>query len=315
MSAVLRTVVRTVAALLIVTMATCFMLNLLPGSPGAAVLGTSATKTQVDAFNEQHGFNDPPAERYLGWLDDILHGDLQRSVQTNQPVTETLRERLPVTLELALLSELLALAVAIPLGLWAAYRAGGRLDRAVNGAAFALLAVAPFVLALMLVFAFAVQLRWLPVAGWVRLTDDPVQNLRHAVLPVLTLAAAEAAVYQRIVRSDAMTTLSQDFVLAARAKGMPTWRILTSDVLRPSSLSLVSLAGVNLGRLIGGTVIVEQVFALPGIGSAAVQGIVGNDLFLVQGIVLVVAGSYVLLNTAVDVGYHYLDPRTRRTVR
>jgi peptide/nickel transport system permease protein len=313
MGAVLRTAVRTIAALLLVTMATCFMLNLLPGSPGAAALGTSATKEQIDAFDEQHGFDDPPLQRYAAWLGDIVQGDLQRSIQTNQPVADTLRERLPVTLELALLSEILALVVAIPLGLWAAHRAGSRVDRLVDGAGFAMLALAPFVLALLLVFAFAVELRWLPVTGWVPLTENPLENLRHAALPVITLAAAEAAVYQRIVRADAAATLSQDFVLAAKAKGMPTWRILSSDVLRPSSLTLVSLAGVNLGRLIGGTVIVEQVFALPGIGSAAVQGIIGNDLFLVQGIVLVVAAGYVLLNSMVDVGYQLLDPRIRRS--
>jgi peptide/nickel transport system permease protein len=312
MSLGFRTIVRAVLALFLVTVATCFMLDLLPGSPGLAVLGTSATPEQVDAFNEAHGFNDPPLDRYLSWLGDIAQGDLQRSTRTNEPVVETLKQRLPVTVQLAVMAEVLAVAVAVPLGLWSAYRAGGRADRVISGTSFALLAVAPFVLALMLVFVFAIDLGWLPVAGWVPLTEDPWENLRHAVLPVLTLAAAEIAVYQRIVRSDAVTTLGEEYVLAARAKGMPTWRILLRHVLRPSSISLVSLAGINLGRLIGGTVIVERVFALPGLGSAAVQGIIGNDFYVVQGIVLVVAGTYVVLNTVVDIGYQYIDPRTRR---
>ena len=229
------------------------------------------------------------------------------------PVVETLRERLPTTLQLAFMSETLALLVAIPVGLWAAHRSDRWFDRTTSGVSFAMLALAPFVLALLLVYVFAIALGWLPVAGWVPFTEDPVENLRHAALPVLTLAAGEIAVYLRLVRSDAKETMTQQYVLAARAKGMPTSRILRSDVLRPSSISLVTLAGINLGRLIGGTVIVEQVFALPGIGSAAVQGIVSNDFYLVQGIVLVVASVYVVLNGLVDVGCQVIDPRVRRS--
>jgi peptide/nickel transport system permease protein len=308
----LRTGVRALIALFLVTIATCFMLDLLPGSPGRAVLGASATPEQVDAFNEERGFGEPPIQRYTSWLGDLARGDMERSVRTNQPVVETLRERLPVTLELALLSEVIALGLAVPIGLWTAHRSGTWFDRTANISSFALLAVAPFVMALLLVFFFAIVLGWLPVAGWVPLTENPVENLRHAALPVLTLAAGELAVYLRIVRSDAMSTLSQPFVLAARAKGMPTPFILGREVLRPSSISLVTLAGVNLGRLIGGTVIIEQVFALPGIGSAAVQGIISNDFYVVQGIVLVVAASYVLVNALVDVSCQLIDPRIRR---
>lgn len=313
MRIVLRTALRALVALFLVSLATCFMLDLLPGSPGRAVLGSTATPEQVDAFNDSRGFNDPPLERYTSWLADVARGDLDRSVRTNVPVADTLRERLPTTLQIALMSEALALLVAIPVGLWSAHRADRWFDRTANGVSFAMLALAPFVLALLLVYVFAIALDWLPVAGWVPFGDDPVQNLRHVALPVLTLAAGEIAVYLRLVRSDAKETLAQPFVLAARAKGMPTAHILRSDVLRPSSISLVTLAGINLGRLIGGTVIVEQVFALPGIGSAAVQGIVANDFYLVQGIVLVVAAAYVVLNALVDVGCQMIDPRVRRS--
>jgi peptide/nickel transport system permease protein len=313
MNVIVRTALRAIVALFLVSLAACFMLDLLPGSPGRAVLGASATPEQVDAFNDSRGFNDPPLERYTSWVGDVVRGDLDRSVRTNVPVVDTLRERLPTTIQLAVMAELLALAVAIPVGLWSAHRSGRWFDRTSNAMSFALLALAPFVLALLLVFVFAIGLGWFPVAGWVRLTDNPLQNLRHAALPVLTLAAGEIAVYVRLVRSDAKETMAQPFVLAAKAKGMSTARILRSDVLRPSSISLVTLAGINLGRLIGGTVIVEQVFGLPGIGSAAVQGIVANDFYVVQGIILVVATAYVVLNALVDVSCQLIDPRMRRT--
>ncbi len=303
---------RALAALFLVTLASCFMLDLLPGNAGAGVLGPSATKEQIDAFNKQTGFDEPAPQRYVHWINDLIHGNLRRSVVTNQPVLTTIRQRFPVTLELALLAEVLAIGLAIPLGLWSAHGAGRRLDRVITTGSFGLISVAPFVLALLLVFVFSIKLHWLPVTGWVPLTESPWQNLRHAILPVLTLAAAEFAVYVRLVRADALSTLDEQHILYARAKGMPEGSILRRHVLRPSSISLVTLAGVNLGRLIGGTVIVETVFVLPGIGRTAIQGISSNDFFVIQGIVVVVAISYVLLNAIVDVFYGVIDPRIRR---
>ena len=290
------------------------MLDVLPGSPGAEILGPQATPDQVASFNETTGFNDPAVSRYVHWVGDLFRGDFQRSVRSNQPVLDTIRERLPVTLELALVAEFLALALAIPVGLWSAHGVGGRLDRIVTTTSFGLMSIAPFVLALILVFAFSITLHWLPVTGWVALTRDPVDNLRHAALPIVTLTAAELAVYVRLMRADALATLNQPFVTFAKAKGLPQRRILLRHVLRPSSVSLVTLAGVNLGRLIGGTVIVEQVFGLPGIGRAAVQSISSKDFFLIQGIVVFVATGYVVLNAMVDVLYGIIDPRIRRRV-
>jgi len=308
-------VLRALASLFLVTVATCFMLDLLPGTPGAEILGSQATPAQVAAFNEQAGFNDSAPSRYAHWVGDLFHGDLQRSVRTNQPVLSTIRERLPVTLELAIAAELLALAIAVPLGLWSAHGVGGRLDRAVTTASFGMISVAPFVLALVLVFWFSIKLGWLPVTGWVALTRDPIENVRHAALPVLTLSGAELAVYVRLMRADALATLEEPFVAYARAKGLRERTILRRHVLRPSSVSLITLAGLNLGRLIGGTVIVEQVFSLPGIGRTAVQAIASKDFFLIQGIVVVIAVSYVALNAMVDVLYGVIDPRIRRSAK
>jgi peptide/nickel transport system permease protein len=308
-----RVAIRVVLAIFIVTVLSAFMLDFLPGDPGAAILGASASPEQVEAFNEQMGFNDPPVERYVNWVDDLSHGDLQRSVRNNQPVFDMLKQRLPVTLELAILAEVLSVSLAIPLGLWSAYRVGSRFDRSTSAVSFSLLSIAPFVMALVLVFVFSIRLGWLPVSGWVRLTDDPLENLRHAALPVLTLVAGEVAIYVRLVRAEVLVTLQEDFVLAARAKGLPTTKILLGHVLRPSSISLITLVGVSLGRLIGGTVIVEQVFALPGLGRTILQAIGANDYFVVQGVVVFVAVSYVLINALVDVSYGLLDPRVRGT--
>jgi peptide/nickel transport system permease protein len=306
-----RLALRVVLALFVVTVVTAFMLDFLPGDPGAAILGAQATPAQVSAFNEQMGFNDPPVQRYVHWMGDLVRGDLQRSVRNNQPVLDVLRQRLPVTLELALVAEVLSVALAVPFGLWSAYRAGSRLDRSTAAVSFSLLSIAPFVMALMLVFVFAIRLGWLPVTGWVPLTQDPLENARHALLPVVTLVAGEVAIYVRLVRAEVLLTLQEDFVLAARAKGLPTTKILLRHVLRPSSISLITLVGVSLGRLIGGTVIVEQVFALPGLGRTILQAIGANDYFVVQGVVVFIAVCYVLINALVDLSYGLLDPRVR----
>jgi len=261
------------------------------------------------------GFNDPPVQRYVNWVSDLAHGDLHRSIRNNQPVFEMLKQRLPVTLELAILAEVAAVALAVPLGLWSAYRVGSRFDRSTAAVSFSLLSIAPFVMALVLVFVFAIRLGWLPVSGWVPFREDPIENLRHVALPVITLVAGEVAIYVRLVRAECLVTLQEDFVLAARAKGLPTNRILLRHVLRPSSISLITLVGVSLGRLIGGTVIVEQVFALPGIGRTILQAIGANDYFVVQGVVVFVAIAYVLINALVDVSYGFLDPRVRGASR
>jgi len=199
----------------------------------------------------------------------------------------------------------------VPLGVLSAYRAGTRFDKAVSGISFGLLSVPSFMLAVFLMYAFAVRLRWLPASVWTRLTDDPLENLKSAVLPALSLAVAEAAVYTRLLRSDVLQTLQEDFLVLARMKGLPTWRILFGHALRPSSISLMTVIGVQLAALLGGTVIVEQVFALPGVGLLLINGIYQRDLLVVQGVVLVVASAFVIVNFLIDMLYTVVDPRIR----
>jgi peptide/nickel transport system permease protein len=301
-----------VLVLLAVSLLTFLMQSLLPGCVECQILGPdNMTQENVARVRDDLDLDEPLHRRYASWLGEAVTGDLGRSYNTRQPVDEAIVERLPVTAEIVALSMVMALAIAIPLGLLTAYRAGGALDRVVTGATFGMLAVPSFMMALLLIYLLAVELGWLPATGWTHLTDDPVENLRSAFMPSLSLALVNVAVLTRLLRSDVIATLQEDFVLMARSKGLPTRRILTRHVLRPSSLSLLTVSGLTIGNLIGGAVIVEQLFALPGVGRLLFDSIGRRDLLVVQGVVLVVATAFVVVNGLVDILYSVLDPRIR----
>jgi len=302
-----------VPVLLLVTFGSMLLVDLTPGDPAATILGESATPEQIDALRRQLGLDRPLLVRYWEWLGNIAHGDFGRSIRSQQPVLDAIVERVPVTLELAVLALIMAFAVVIPLALYTAYRAGGRADRTANVVTSALVSMPPFLTALLLVFLFALTLRAFPATGWVRLLDDPLGNLRSAFLPALALALTEIAVLTRVLRSDLIATLQEDYILSAKAKGLPTRYVLLRHALRPSSFSLVTLAGLSLGRLIGGAVIVETLFALPGLGQLLVNATLAKDAVVVQGVVIFVALVYVALNVLTDFFYTILDPRTRVT--
>jgi peptide/nickel transport system permease protein len=302
-----------VATLLVVSFLTFLLTTLLKGDPALMILGPEGAQDPeaVAAVREDLRLDNPLPTRYVAWLGDAVTGDLGRSYRTGQSVTEAIGERLPVTLEIGVLAIAIALAAAIPLGTLSAFRAGGAADRAITGTSFGLLAVPSFMMAILLIWILAEVLGWLPATGWVRLTDDPVENLRTAIMPALALAIGEAAVYTRLLRADMITTLQQDSITMARAKGIPTRRILFRHALRPSSFSLMTVVGLQVGAIIGGAVIVEQLFALPGIGRLLVDSILQRDLIMVQGVALVIAISFVVINFIVDLLYTVLDPRIR----
>lgn len=297
--------------LVIVSFALTFLIDLTPGDPAFAILGPEATDEQVATVHETLGLDDSLVTRYGRWLGDLATFDFGTSYITRQPVLETVGERLPVTAELIGLTLVIALAISVPVGVYTAYRADGRFDRAWMVANSAIVSVPPFVTALVLVFLLALQARVFPATGWVALGDDPAENLRHIFLPALTLALVEIPSFSRLLRADMITTLQEDYILAARARGVPTTRILVRHALRPSSFSLVTLAGLSLGRLIGGAVVVEVLFALPGLGQFIVNSIQNKDIPAVQGVVMFVAVLYVVVNLLLDVSYGYLDPRAR----
>ena len=302
----------TVPVLLAVSFLTYVMLDLLPGDPVLTLLGPEGVSTEaIAAVREDLRLDDPLPLRYLSWLGDAITGDLGRSYQTRQEVSDAIGERLPVTLEIATVAMLMSLAVAIPVGVLSAYRAGTGLDKGVTTATFGLLAVPNFMMALLLIYILAVRYRLFPATGWTSLSEGPIDNLRTVFMPALALAISSMAVLTRLLRSDMISVLQEDHVLMARSKGLPTWRILFRHVLRPSSFSLLTVGGLQVGNLLGGSVIVEEIFALPGIGRLLLTAILQRDVLIVQGVILLIAVIYVVVNLIVDLLYEFLDPRIR----
>ena len=295
-----------------VTVLSFGLLQLLPGDPAVLILGPSATKASVADLHRKLGLDRPLYFQYLHWLDrTFLHFDLGFSYQNHQTTITALHQRMPVTLELIVLSQIIAFLVAVPLALASATRPNSLIDRITTTASFGFLAVPDFILGVLLVFLFAVRIHLFPATGYTPLSANPLENLRSMILPSLTLALGSQAVYLRLLRTDLISTLQQDFITMAKAKGLPSRYILLRHAFRPSSFSLVTVSGLEIGRLIGGTFIVEVIYALPGIGSLAVQSIYTKDYLVVQGTVLLIAVSYVLANFLVDMLYGLIDPRVR----
>ena len=300
-----------VPVLIAVSLLTFSIASLLPGDLAYVILGDQATPEKVAALRADMGLDQPILWRYLGWLGHVLQGDFGRSFRTGQTVLQAVAERLPISIELMLLAQLGALAIGVPVAIICAARSGGPFDRFMTGTAFGMLSVPTFLSAILLIYLFAVELRVLPATGYVPLAEDPLANLRFFVLPSLTLALAEWPGTMRVLRSDMIATLQEDYIALAKAKGLTPGRILFVHALKPSSLTLVTVTGINIGRLIGGAVIVETIFALPGIGRLLVSAISTRDLIILQGVVLLVAAGFVIMNFIVDMLYAVLDPRIR----
>ena len=300
-----------IPVLLAVSLLTFLIASLLPGDLAYVILGDQATPEKVEALRHDMGLDRPIWWQYLNWLGHVLQGDFGRSFRTGQTALQAATERLPVSIELMLLAEIIGLAIGVPLAIVCAVKAGGVFDRFMTGTAFAMLSVPAFLSAILLIYLFAVELRWLPATGYVPFEEDPLGNLRCMVLPALTLAFTEWPGIMRVLRSDMIATLQEDYIAMAKAKGLKPARILFVHALKPSSLTLVTITGINIGRLIGGTLIVETIFALPGIGRLLVGALYTRDLIILQGVVLFVAAGFVIMNFIVDMVYALLDPRIR----
>lgn len=300
----------------LVSFLTFGLTKLLPGDPVTAILGPQASDpVAAAALREDLGLDEPFLQQYVSYLHGVVtEGDLGRAYSSGFEVRELITTRLPATAQLVVLAQLTALAIAVPLALLSAYKAGSRTDKAISTGAFGLISVPSFAMAVLLVYVFAIQLRWVPAVGYDRITgpDGIGANLRSVALPVMVLVSGLAAVYTRVLRSDLIATLQEDFILMARSKGLPTRHLLLKHALRPSSLSLLTVFGINFGALVGGSVIVEYFFAIPGIGQLAIESIGKRDYLAVQGVVLLVAVAFVVVNFIVDLLYSVIDPRVRR---
>ncbi len=310
-----------ITLLIAVSMLTFAAMNFL-GDPLFNILGPAAQGTEPEQIalqeqaKEQYHLNDPLPVRYLKWAGDFVTGDfgVQFSSDGQPPVSDLVKERLPRSLQLMVMAQFLALAIAIPWGVFTASRANSPVDRASTITAFGFVSLPNFALAVILFYVFSVKLDWLPDTYN---ASDPFWGFSHDAkmvqlfLPAMTLALPTAAVYQRLLRTDLITTLQEDFILMARAKGVPKRRVLFRHALRPSMFSVVTVFGINAGALIGGALVVESFFRIPGIGRAIVEAVAREDFPVVLALVMIIATGFVILNFLVDILYTVLDPRVR----
>lgn len=294
------------------------------GDPLFNILGPVAGDTEnpenlekINAAKEQYYLDKPLPERYVRWAGDFVTGDfgVQFSTDGQPPVSGLIKERFPRTLQLMIMAQILALGIAIPWGVFTASRANSVADRASTLTSFLFVSLPNFALAVILFYIFALKLDWLPDTYN---ATDPFWGLTHShrftqlILPAFTLALPGASVYQRLLRTDLITTLQEDFILMARAKGVPKWRVLFRHALRPSMFSVITIFGINAGTLIGGALVVEVYFRIPGIGTAIVEAVLREDFPVVLALVMIIAAAFVILNFLVDLFYTFLDPRVRR---
>ena len=295
-----------------VTLLTFLVVNRLPGDAAQQLLGINATQEQIDQLRSQLGLDEPFVSRYGSWLGHAVTGDLGSSYASHQSVTSILSERLPVTFELLGYALLVSLAFTVPVALLAARRPNGIVDRVTMAISMAGLSVANYVLALVLVYVFAVKLEWLPAIGYVNPSDGLWPFVKSLTLPAISIGFPLFCFYTRLLRADILEQMQgEDYVVTAAAKGIGPWRVLVRHALPNSLFGLLTVVGVNIGTLIGVTVIIESIFALPGIGQALLEAINNRDILVVQGIVLVLAFVVVIVNLVTDLLYAVLDPRIR----
>lgn len=311
---ILRRLLLLIPLLLGVSIIVFAMIHAIPGDPTLLLIGTDQdiTDEQRQIIREQYGLDQPLPVQYGKWIGKVLQGDLGTSIRTRRALTYELKLRLPVTIELTLLAGLLGTIPAIAVGVLAAVRRNSRLDYGATVGTLIGISVPNFLLATLLVLLFSVKLKWLPPIGFVPFREDPTQNLKVMIMPAISLALPLAAILMRNTRSAVLEALSSDHVRVARAKGLSQQTVLTRHVLRNASIPIITIAGIQVATLLGGTVIIERIFSLPGIGSYIVDGINNRDYAVVTSVTLVMATLFVLISLFVDIMYAVMDPRLRR---
>jgi len=287
------------------------IIRLVPGDPVLAVLGLNTTPELVAKLREDLGLNDPIYMQYVNWLGGVLHGDFGLDYRSDEPIGRMLLDRLPITLELTGLSLLLAIVLAIPLGVVAAVRRGRLADKAMQGVSLVGISIPEFWLGIMLILVFSLGLGLLPSSGFVPFRDDPVENIRHMILPSVTLAAGLAAVLIRITRTAMLDVLHEDYIRFTRAKGVGERTVIFKHALRNASIPIVTVVGLQCGYLLGGAIVVETVFSLPGVGRLVLDSVLQRNYPVVQAAVLMVGLMFVLTNLAADLLYAVLTPKLR----
>ena len=302
------------ASLIVLFVATLIVfagVRALPGDPALALAGEDRTPEALRAIRDKYGLDDPLPVQYVRWVSLAARGDLGESVRTGIDVTEIVTQRLPVTIELSLLSVIVALGLGIPTGIFAAVKRGKMTDYVSSGVALFGLSIPHFWLGLMLILGLTVYIQLLPASGFVSFFSSPLENLTHMILPAFVLGSGIAAIVMRQMRSSMIESLGEDYVRTARAKGLSERSVVWSHALRNSLITVATIVGLQLGVLISGAVITEQIFVIPGFGKLIVDAVFQRDLPVIQAVVLVTTFGYVLINFFVDVTYSLLNPRIR----
>jgi peptide/nickel transport system permease protein len=308
---VIRRLASTVLVMAIVAVFVFLLLHLSPGDPAAIIAGDNATPEQIAGIRKKLGLEDALPVQFVRWAGAVLSGDLGVSIFSNTPVLTLVAQRLEPTISLAFTTLLVAVTIAIVAGVASAARAGSFADRALMGFAVLGFSVPVFVVGYLLVYVFSINLRWLPVQGYRAIGNGVGEWARHLVLPSIALGLAYVALIARITRASMLEVLSEDYMRTARAKGVSRGSMLMKHALKNAAVPIVTVVGIGVALLISGVVITETVFNIPGIGRLTVDAIQKRDYPIIQGVILIFSGVYVLINLAVDLSYTLLDPRIR----
>ena len=313
LSFIVRRVVLMIPVLLGVTLVTFIIVRSIPGDPVQVMLGVDrrATPEQIAAIRTSYGLDQPLPVQYVRWLGHVIQGDLGQSLRSRRPLTDELGLRLPVTIQLAVMAALLAAIPAVGAGVIAALKRNSAVDYLATIGTLVGVSVPNFLLATLLVLLFSFTLKWLPPVGFQPLLEDPAQNLRTMIMPAISLGLPLAAILMRNTRSSVLEVLGQEHVRTARAKGLSQRRVLFRHILPNAGIPILTIAGIQVANLLGGTVIVEQIFGLPGVGRYVYEAIANRDYPVVQGVTLVLAFLFVLVSLVVDILYAVVDPRLR----
>lgn len=308
---VIRRVLAMVPVMFLVSFMAFGLVHLVPGDPAVALAGDPPTQERIDFIREEYGFNDPFVVQYVRWLGDVVTGDLGESLFTDQPVADTVRNRLPITLNLVFGATVIALLVGIPAGVLAATRRGRWPDRAVNVFAASCVSLPNYFFGMLMIIAFALKLKWLPAVGYTSFFDDPSLWAKHILLPCISLSLLTMAVITRQLRTALVGVLDQDYIRTAHAKGLRGRVVVFKHALKNATAPVVTIMGAQIALLVGGTVIIERMFAIPGLGNVAVEAVTRRDMPIIQGAVLVSAVIVQLVNLVCDVINAYLNPKVR----
>ncbi|HMK80247.1 MAG TPA: ABC transporter permease [Xanthobacteraceae bacterium] len=308
---VVRRLAATIPVMAVVALFVFSLLFIAPGDPAAVIAGDQATPEQVERIRISLGLDRPFLVQFSDWVWRLLHADLGRSIFTNLPVTTMIAQRIEPTLSLTLITLVFSVIVAVPIGVLAAWKAGSLIDRAIMGFAVFGFSVPVFVVGYLLAYLFALQLEWLPVQGYTPLSQGVLPWLENLILPAIALGCVYIALIARITRATMLEVLQQDYIRTARAKGLAQTPILFIHALKNASVPIVTVIGIGIALLIGGAVVTESVFAIPGLGRLTVDAILRRDYPVIQGIVLLFSFVYVLVNLGVDLVYTLIDPRIR----